>query len=100
MSLQEASSFFLLSLIHAIVWQKIIDPVQVCSVGSKVSGMLLLPSRDSQPIKAHRHADITGILKCINAYGENIEHSLRIQRKEAEVCMEKVGGDYEIKPKC
>lgn len=69
-------------------------------MGSKVSRILLLPSGDSQPIKVHKRADITGILKCINAYGENIEHSSRIQKREPEICMEKVGGDYEIKHTC
>lgn len=53
LSLQEASRFFLLPLIPAIVWQIIIDPVQVCSVGSKVSGILLLPSRG---FTAHQNA--------------------------------------------
>lgn len=61
--------------------------------------LLVLLSKDSQPIKAHTHVDITDILKCINAYGKNAEHSLRIQSREPEICIEKVGGNYEIKHK-
>ena len=47
----------------------------------------------------YTHIDITGILKCVNVHRENAEHSLRIQSKEPEICIEKVCGNYEIKHK-